>query len=266
MNEPDLEAALDGLIAATNYAESIGEDDLAIELGRKYQELSQVAPTDEETEKESEGGEDPNPVNPDDPIFTDRPSFSSAGPTSGKSAEEYTEEQLLEAEQALNEALRTADNPRLRGQLLGAYRDIIGMQFRYYDDGENEPQSGDFDRSDRLREHKQEGESFTETILRLTGENRDLMKGFGAMQDVEGFREAVEATSGDLELLDAGERIDDKPEVCPVCGNDYVHMGNAPMGTFTLNKSDAPTCFKVAEDGLRHIHHSEENGPDMSLP
>lgn len=52
---------------------------------------------------------------------------------------------------------------------------------------------------ERLKEHKQEGESFTETILRLTGDNRDLMKGFGAMQDVEGFREAVEATSEDLD-------------------------------------------------------------------
>ncbi|GAB3329929.1 hypothetical protein GCM10027355_36040 [Haloplanus salinarum] len=217
-------------MAATEYAESIDEDDLAIEIGGLYQALAQAAPADHwdgaddhvESQRQSLAeraqealhadqddldslDEDPNPVDPFDVIFTQRPSFSSAGAPSGKSAEEYTEEQLLEAEHALEEALRAADDPKLRGQLLGAYRDIIGMQFRYYDDVGEEAQSDNFDR-------------------------------------------------------------DDKPEVCPVCGNDYVHMGNAPMGAFTLNKSDAPTCFKVAEDGLRHIHHSEENGPDMSLP
>ena len=45
---------------------------------------------------------------------------------------------------------------------------------------------------DRLKEHKREGESFTETILRLTGSERDLMKGLGTMRDFDGFREAVE--------------------------------------------------------------------------
>lgn len=59
---------------------------------------------------------------------------------------------------------------------------------------------------DRLREHKREDESFTETILRLTGDDRDVLKGFGAMQDVEGFREAVEETS---DRLDADLRARD---------------------------------------------------------
>jgi hypothetical protein len=40
----DLEAALDGLIAATNYAEAIDEDDLAVEIGRLYQRVGQAAP------------------------------------------------------------------------------------------------------------------------------------------------------------------------------------------------------------------------------
>lgn len=44
---------------------------------------------------------------------------------------------------------------------------------------------------ERLRAHKREDESFTETILRLTGRERDVMAGFGAMAEVEGFREAV---------------------------------------------------------------------------
>jgi len=50
---------------------------------------------------------------------------------------------------------------------------------------------------ERLEEHNREGESFTETILRLTGTERDLMKGFGSMSDVDGFRDAVESTRDD---------------------------------------------------------------------
>lgn len=52
---------------------------------------------------------------------------------------------------------------------------------------------------ERLEEHKREGESFTETILRLTGADRDLMKGFGSMSDVEGFRAVVESTRDELD-------------------------------------------------------------------
>ncbi len=51
----------------------------------------------------------------------------------------------------------------------------------------------------RLKEHKREGESFTETILRLTKNDRDVMKGFGEMKDVDGFRDAVESTRGELD-------------------------------------------------------------------
>jgi len=52
---------------------------------------------------------------------------------------------------------------------------------------------------ERLKAQKQPDESFTETILRLTGEQRHVMKGFGAMKDVEGFREAVESTGDRLD-------------------------------------------------------------------
>jgi predicted CopG family antitoxin len=52
---------------------------------------------------------------------------------------------------------------------------------------------------ERLREHKREDESFTDTILRLTGDDRDVLKGFGAMSDVEGFREAVAETRDELD-------------------------------------------------------------------
>lgn len=51
---------------------------------------------------------------------------------------------------------------------------------------------------ERLREHKREEESFTDTILRLTGSQRDVMGGFGALSTVEGFREAVEDTRDEL--------------------------------------------------------------------
>lgn len=52
---------------------------------------------------------------------------------------------------------------------------------------------------ERPKEHKREGESFTDTILRLTGSDRDPMNGFGAMSDVEGFRETVEGTRDELD-------------------------------------------------------------------
>lgn len=52
---------------------------------------------------------------------------------------------------------------------------------------------------DRLKEHKREDESFTDAIIRLTGSDRDVMKGFGVMADVDGFREAVESSREDLD-------------------------------------------------------------------
>lgn len=60
---------------------------------------------------------------------------------------------------------------------------------------------------ERLREYKREDESFTETILRLTGGDQDVTKGFGAMADADGFREAVEGTRADLDA-DLRERTD----------------------------------------------------------
>lgn len=61
---------------------------------------------------------------------------------------------------------------------------------------------------ERLKSYQREDESFTETILRLTGEDRDVMQGFGAMADVEGFRAAVEPTreSMDDDLRERAER------------------------------------------------------------
>jgi len=47
---------------------------------------------------------------------------------------------------------------------------------------------------DRLRAHRRQEESFTASILRLTTGDRDVQSGFGAMEDVEGFREAVAGT------------------------------------------------------------------------
>ena len=52
---------------------------------------------------------------------------------------------------------------------------------------------------DRLRAFKKEDESFTEAILRLTGNESDVMEGFGSMQDVDGFREAVASTRNGLD-------------------------------------------------------------------
>lgn len=63
---------------------------------------------------------------------------------------------------------------------------------------------------ERLKAHKREGESFTETLLRLT-EETDPMDGFGAMADVEGFRETVEG-SGERLDEDLRERADRRAE------------------------------------------------------
>lgn len=52
---------------------------------------------------------------------------------------------------------------------------------------------------DRLSAYKREDESFTETILRLTGADRDVMAGFGVMADEDGFREASEAAREELD-------------------------------------------------------------------
>lgn len=51
----------------------------------------------------------------------------------------------------------------------------------------------------RLKAHKREGESFTDTVLRLTGDESERMEGFGALADVEGFRAAVEETREDVD-------------------------------------------------------------------
>jgi len=63
---------------------------------------------------------------------------------------------------------------------------------------------------ERLRGRKRPDESFTDTILRITDPERDPMAGFGAMNDVEGFREAVEDTRGlfDEDLRGRGQRRD----------------------------------------------------------
>ncbi|AXR77195.1 antitoxin VapB family protein [Natrarchaeobaculum sulfurireducens] len=55
------------------------------------------------------------------------------------------------------------------------------------------------DAYESLKEHKREDESFTETILRITGGERDVMKGFGAMKDVDGFADAVESSRKQLD-------------------------------------------------------------------
>ena len=45
---------------------------------------------------------------------------------------------------------------------------------------------------ERLKAHKREGESFTDTLLRLAGERGGRWDGYGALRDADGFREAVE--------------------------------------------------------------------------
>ena len=51
---------------------------------------------------------------------------------------------------------------------------------------------------ERLREMKRDDESFTDVVLRVTGSDRDLMKGFGSWADTE-LREAVEASKDEFD-------------------------------------------------------------------
>ncbi|WP_424004847.1 antitoxin VapB family protein (plasmid) [Haloarcula salina] len=60
---------------------------------------------------------------------------------------------------------------------------------------------------ERLREMKREDESFTDVLLRMTGGEQDIMKGFGAWKD-SGLREEVEAARDDLDE-DFRERQDE---------------------------------------------------------
>lgn len=64
---------------------------------------------------------------------------------------------------------------------------------------------------DRLKAHKREDESFTDVVLRLSAETEpDVMKGFGAFADADGFREAVEDAGAELDdgLRERRERLD----------------------------------------------------------
>ena len=69
---------------------------------------------------------------------------------------------------------------------------------------------------ERLKAHKREGESFTDTVLRLTDADQDVMRGFGMLADDEGFAEAAGRTRGDLEdgfaqRRERRERLGDDP-------------------------------------------------------
>ncbi|SNZ18069.1 Predicted antitoxin, CopG family [Natronoarchaeum philippinense] len=51
---------------------------------------------------------------------------------------------------------------------------------------------------ERLKAHKREDESFTDTVLRLTEAEQDVMRGFGLLADDDGFAEAAGRTRDDL--------------------------------------------------------------------
>ena len=61
----------------------------------------------------------------------------------------------------------------------------------------------------RLKAHKREGESFTDTLLRLAGERGGRWDGYGSLRDTDGFREAVEEgrKTFDEDATDRHQRI-----------------------------------------------------------
>lgn len=52
---------------------------------------------------------------------------------------------------------------------------------------------------ERLAALKREDESFSDVVNRVTGGQKDVMDGFGAMKDAQDFREAVEETRDELD-------------------------------------------------------------------
>lgn len=58
-----------------------------------------------------------------------------------------------------------------------------------------------------LKQHKREDESFTETILRITGAERDAMKGFGSWEGTD-LRGAVEGHRAKFDA-ELEERVDE---------------------------------------------------------
>ena len=50
----------------------------------------------------------------------------------------------------------------------------------------------------RLRERKRDDESFSDAVLRLTGAEQDVMKGFGSWSDTD-LREAVETVRNEFD-------------------------------------------------------------------
>ena len=63
------------------------------------------------------------------------------------------------------------------------------------------------DAYESLKQHKRDGESFTDTILRITGSDRDVMKGFGSWAGT-GLREEVETYREEFDE-DLQARIDE---------------------------------------------------------
>lgn len=52
---------------------------------------------------------------------------------------------------------------------------------------------------ERLKSHKRSDESFTDTVIRLTESDTDVMKGFGALADDDGFASAAGRTREELD-------------------------------------------------------------------
>ncbi|OVE83157.1 antitoxin VapB family protein [Natronolimnobius baerhuensis] len=52
---------------------------------------------------------------------------------------------------------------------------------------------------ERLKAHKRSDESFTDTVIRLTESDTDIMNGFGVLADDDGFASAAGRTREELD-------------------------------------------------------------------
>lgn len=113
---------------------------------------------------------------------------------------------------------------------------------------------------ERLRAHKREGESFTDTILRLTDRNRDVMKGFGLMNDVDGFREAVASTRSEVDddLRTREERCSrPTPRSCSITSTEIPRRDPSSRTTATNHSMRRPSFSSSSTASARGlgVHH-----------
>jgi len=75
-------------------------------------------------------------------------------------------------------------------------------------------------------------------------------------------QEVRELPAGELTELE--ELSENRPEKCLVCGDEYIHHNQPPMGEMSLLNAETATCITVVEGSLHVFHHSDQDGPEST--